>query len=167
MTKHSGKELTGLPDSRGVVEQLTRLGFEIVMEPTESTVQLRVSGRVRPPRLPTWKLAVENLCVAARRAQWTVDVSQHHFIPEPMAKLVMSGDEPINGDHLRFAWRIIFQAAKIADYYDEIVDLLGRVNPPRQEIMQVTLAAPPNRNQLVKGKGARPVSGTMLSGPIK
>lgn len=155
--------------SRLILEQLPTIGFELAIDPVETATQLRLTGRVHKARIPTWMLAIETLCVGALGAPWTIDISQHHFVMKPMAELVASGAEPINGSHVRFGWRIIMQASAdvggIRAHYEAIAALMAKVQPPRLEVMQVSLSAPPDRNRLVRGKGATPLSASGASGP--
>jgi len=140
------------------VEGLATVGYELASPPNETANQLRLSGRVNQSRTPSWLTTIELLAIAARKQDWSIDISKHYFVPDPLAEVVESGAEPINGTHVLVEWRIIVQAPNIAGHYGALAELIAKVQQPRSELMEVPLHAPPNRNALKNGKGAQ---GTM------
>jgi hypothetical protein len=159
-----------MAEHESLIKKFSDIGFELAAPAIESPgpdkpTQLRLTGRVSKARIPTWLVAVETLCVEAMTAAWTVDISQHHFVLPPLAELVLSGTEPLNGSHIRFAWRVILQSsAGIVDHYPHILSVLERIQPVQAELMQIPLVAPPNRNAPVRGKGAQSM-GSAVVGP--
>jgi hypothetical protein len=142
---------------------LSAVGFERV-DHSRTETQFRVLGRVQRESMPVWRTVCERLNLLAGKG-WTVDISQQYFVPEPLAKMVLGGNEPADGTHLRMAWRVIIAAKENLDVQLAAVsEHLSKVSPTRNELMTVQLMAPPNRNSLVRGKGAQPMN-TALVGP--
>jgi hypothetical protein len=140
------------------VTNLQAVGFELINS-VDQPQQLRVTGRVPKERMPSWRVACEQLNLAAGDG-WTIDVSQHYFVPDPLAGLIRAGTEPPDGSHLRTAWRIIVRAKEGHELDTElglVAQVLSKVQQPRAELLEVPLNVPPNRNAPVRGKGAQSV----------
>lgn len=148
-----------------VVNALPVVGFEVINSQEVGELQLRVTGRVPKERMPTWRTTMERLNLLAGNG-WTIDISQQYFVPAPIMEMVKAGGEPADGSHLRSIWRIIIQAKEKTDeQLVAIAELIGKIQPPRVELMEVTLNAPENRNELRRGKGAQPM-GQAVVGPM-
>lgn len=138
------------------IDSLRAVGFEPIND-VDQPSQVRVVGRVPKERMPSWRVACEQLNLA-QGTDWSIDISQHYFVPDPLAGLVRAGTEPPDGSHLRTAWRIIVRATTgLETQLAAIAEVLGKVRQPRQELLEVPLNVPPNRNMLVRGKGAQNV----------
>ncbi len=148
-----------------VTDALPIVGFEVIDGVPVGELQLRITGRVPKERMPTWRTAMERLNLLAGNG-WTIDISQQYFIPAPVAEMVKAGGEPADGSHLRSIWRIIIQAKeKVDEQLATIAEHINKIQPPRVELMEVTLNAPENRNELRRGKGAQPM-GQAVVGPM-
>lgn len=148
-----------------VANALLVVGFEVINSQEVGALQLRITGRVPKERMPTWRTTMERLNLLAGEG-WTIDISQQYFVPAPIAEMVKAGGEPADGSHLRSIWRIIIQSKEnMDDQLMAIANHIGKVQPPRVELMEVTLNAPESRNELRRGKGAQPM-GKAVVGPM-
>lgn len=130
---------------------LTSVGFE-TKTVAASDRQIRLLGRVPPEGMTAWLSTLESLLrVASENTTWTFDASKQYFL---------------RGDKLLYGWRLIFQGENLTTALDSIIALIQSVKPA-QKVMDVPLYAPPTRNALRNGKGARPVSGSGESGPVR
>lgn len=146
-----------------VVHGLQQVGFELIGD-TDTPTQIRLTGRVPKERMSTWRVACERLNLLAGQG-WEIDISQQYFVPGPLAEIVRSGSEPANGSHLRSIWRIIISAKEnLETQLATVAEHLGRVQPSRDELKEVPLHVSPDRNTLVRGKGAQSVN-TAVVGP--
>lgn len=147
------------------VTNLRAVGFELINS-VDQPQQLRVTGRVPKERMPSWRVACEQLNLSAG-GSWTIDISQHYFVPDPLAALVSAGTEPPDGSHLRTAWRIIVRAkdgSELDAQLLSVAQVLEKVQQPRAELLEVPLNVAPNRNSLVRGKGVQSTE-TAVVGP--
>lgn len=127
-----------------LIEALERTGFQTIL-PTERPTQLRVVGRVPASTMPGWlELVTELLTQAEVSVSWSLDVSKQYFLRE---------------GSLVYAWRLIFQADKLQDCQEEIIELLRASAPrprPQAEVTEQPLSVlgPRNTYNSATGKGA-------------
>jgi len=127
----------------------SKAGYEVVRSGCTAD-QLRVVGRVSPAQTANWLEVVRELLAAAQAAPWDVDVSKHYFC--------------VAGTELRYAWRLIFQAEAIEQYFEAIAAAAMATQPVSVPQTEIPLHATANRNQPVRGKGAQPI-GKAVVGP--
>lgn len=132
-----------------------RAGFDTVDEQL-SDGQLRLVGRVPPNASSHWVLIVHRLLTQMGRHAWKADISKHYFIRELQS-----------GPKMFYAWRLIFQADKVADQLEDIISVVRTAPAPaRVELQEYPLpGANSHRNEPRNGKGAGSVD-KMILGPM-
>ena len=123
------------------------------LESSSNERQIRLLGRLPPIRTGDWLLFMHHALshIAAKQPGWTLDVSKHYFLYQTK---------------IRFGWRLIFQAPKIEEFLDSIVNIvMSAPMSSRQEVMEVPLlGVGPDRNSPQNGRGAGGIL-THLTGP--
>lgn len=128
-----------LDDLKGIL--LKRGGFTAV-EAKASETQIRLEGRVPPNASTHWILVARALLMAARRNPgWSVDYSKHYFVQD--------------GDKMRYAHRLIFQAPDISAALEGIIRTVqGAPYPARVELQEVPLVGAGAHRESTGGRGA-------------
>lgn len=118
-----------------------RLGFQVVTK-SFTDKQVRLEGRVPRAHEQGWRPAMQHLLIAAASAPWSVDVSQHYFVPD---NLVMV-----------YSWRLIFQADSIADHLHSIIGHVRNAPRVRREVDEQPLPGVSGQRTMMntRGKGA-------------
>jgi hypothetical protein len=128
----------------------TRAGFETIEEQV-GDARIRFFGRVRPQNMPTWLAVMRDILIASSQSQWTADLSRQYFL---------------RGDKVFFGWRIIIQGPEVQQHLNHVSQVVSATKTPAsQQLDEVSLHAPPNRNALRNGKGAQS-SLTAVVGPM-
>ena len=121
----------------------SKTGF-VTLDQQASENQLRVVGRVPPNASSHWVLVVHRLLSVSEAASspWKVDISRQYF-------LRAAG----NSKKLFYSWRLIFQAPKITEQLQAILNAINTApKPARVELQEYPLTGA-SRNH-VNGKGA-------------
>lgn len=110
-----------------------RAGSEVIPgSEVLSEKQLRFMIRVAPgPTTTVWLGLVRHLLGASRGSTWTIDISKQYF-------LTPDGD-------LRYGWRIILQAASIAQHFQALADIVKKAEVRGAQLEEVKLNGSPNR----------------------
>lgn len=99
--------------------------FEVVQQ-SENSNQLRLSGRCPPTSWNSWLLVIYHLLrTAAAGSPWSCDVSKHYIL---------------KGERVVYAWRLIFQAEHVSKYYQDIAgSIMQAPNASRVEVQEQLL----------------------------
>lgn len=140
--------------TRNLLKQ--RAAFELVTE-TPSAQQVRLVGRVDKNRQSFWTMAVHHLMKVARASgnEWTCDISRQYIL---------------DGDDLRYAWRIIIQTKNVQKFLSELPGILESTpRPSRVELDSYVLpgykAGQSREGINSKGKGAQSAMSPVV-GPL-
>lgn len=101
-------------------------GFEVVKE-NETATQLRIMGRNHPDRWPFLLPVIFTLRKAEKKptCRWKCDISKEYFEAN---------------DRILYAWRFIFKADNLAEYYGDIISTIRSApRPARVEVESMTL----------------------------
>lgn len=133
---------------------LQRAGLETIEAASEQG-RVRIFGRVRSNRMPTWLMAVQGLLQASEHesssgAAWKVDISKQYFL---------------RGGKLFFGWRIILQAQSLSESLPRIIEVIQRMQPLTVQSDVIPLNAREDRNALRNGRGAQPTDKAVV-GPL-
>ena len=120
--------------------------------------KLIIKARVPQESMNQWLIVMNNLLVVEKTSEWTADISKHYFNNE--------------ADKLMYSWRIIFQVRKpdkdsIEAYLHEVISTVSGSALARQEVNEASILAGPDRNSLVRGKGAQGVLGARVGPMLK
>lgn len=147
--------MTTSKDIHSVLQQ--KVGYEVVTN-TEKVDQLRVVGRIHTDRdgrnMNNWILVMDRLFEAAYDRPWAIDLSKHYF-------------KRGKGQPVVFGWRIIFQAANIAEHYADIVNLIHTAPvTARTEVTEMPMpGSMAHRNNTSGGRRGAGPAGSIAVGP--
>lgn len=111
---------------------LQQKGLEIV-EADEKPRQLRIIGRLHKNYGDQWKLVIHRLLTVEVTTIWKADISKKYFL---------------RAGQVFYAWRILFQAENISQFYGDITKtILATPAPTRSMVEEIPLVgASGNRN---------------------
>jgi len=124
-----------------------KTGFEPLSKDNTAD-RIRSNGRVRQPNVAIWLQVVERLLMRSQSAPWKVDISKQYFM---------------QGDELKYSWRIIIQCADVLKYLPDILSTIDSAPMVVNTSDEIPLHGNPDRLALKNGKGAQPL-GSFVAG---
>jgi len=126
-----------------------KAGFECVQE-TPSENQLRLVGRIPSNKTGQWLRVMEQLLLHAQNAAWNIDLSKQYFL---------------RGSRVLYGWRIIVQAAGVAQYDQALASIVASTPAVQAQLQEVRLYGRGSNDAIQRGgRGAQPLF-TAVVGP--